>query len=233
MAIFRQSRAFWPTVMTVPALIILVALGVWQLERLGEKEALLADIAAGMAAAPAPLPATVGDPKVWSYRPVIVTGTFENAHEIYLYAPNLDGKPGYHVLTPLVRNDAVPVLIDRGWVPLDRKDPESRAKGQILGAAAIAGIVRVPAGPGPFTPEPEADKRLWFAVDLGAMGAALGMPLAPVIVEADDAANPGGYPVGGQTRIDIPNNHLDYALTWFGLAAALAVIYVVYLRRRR
>jgi len=97
----------------------------------------------------------------------------------------------------------------------------------------MGGIARVPETPGPFIPEADLDGLVWFAVDIESIGSAIGLELAPVIVQADDSPNPGGFPVGGQTRIDIPNNHLDYALTWFGLAVVLAVIFVVYWRRRR
>ncbi len=235
MASLRHSRGFWPTLMTIPALILLVGLGVWQLERKVEKEALLASIAAGFAASPVSLPDRIDDPKAWAYRPVTVTGTFDHAHELYLYASNLAGdhQPGYHVVTPLDRGGAPAVLVDRGWVPENLKDPKTRTEGQIEGKVTVHGISRVSSGAGPFTPDPEPAKRLWFSNNIPSMAAALGEAVSPILVQADATPNPGGYPVGGQTRINIPNNHLSYALTWFGLAIALAVIYVVYLRRRR
>lgn len=223
----------WPTITTAVALVVLVSLGVWQLDRLGQKKAILADIEAGLAAEPRPLPPVIDKPDAWSFRPVIVTGILEHDREVFLYAPNLQGQVGYHVLTPLVRDQGSPVLVDRGWVPVDRKAAGTRSEGRIAGSVTLAGIARVPEMPGPFIPDPDRDERVWFAVDLESIASMMGLDLAPVIVQADDSPNPGGFPVGGQTRIDIPNNHLDYALTWFGLAVALTVIFVVYWRRRR
>lgn len=228
-----RSPLLWPTILTVPALVILLVLGFWQLDRREAKEALLADIDAGLAAAPRDLPADLTSPDDWAYRPVRVTGEFDHGAELYLYAPNLQGSVGYHVLTPLVRNDGPAVLVNRGWVPPALKDPAARPDGQISGEVTLTGIARAPVAAGPFTPEPDLAARLWFAVDPPAMAKAVDRPLAPVFVQADAHPIPGGYPQGGQTRIDIPNDHLEYALTWFGLAAVLAVIFVVYCRRRR
>jgi len=219
--------------MTAVALVILVSLGVWQLDRLQQKEAILADIDTGLASSPIPLPAVVGQPSDWSFRPVLLTGTLDHDREVFLYATNLAGQVGYHVLTPLMRPQGAPVLVDRGWVPLDRKAAETRVEGQLEGTVTVGGIARVPETPGPFIPEADWAGRVWFDMDLDSIGSAIGLELAPVIVQADASPNPGGFPVGGQTRIDIPNNHLDYALTWFGLAVVLAVIFVVYWRRRR
>ncbi|RMF11726.1 MAG: SURF1 family protein [Alphaproteobacteria bacterium] len=228
-----RFRAFWPTVMTVPAVVILVSLGLWQLERKVEKEVLLATIEQGLAAPPVALPERIRNPGAWAYRPVTVSGEFDHSRELYLYAPNREGAAGYHVITPLARAGAGTVLVNRGWVPPEYKDPATRPEGQIRGPVVISGVARPSRAAGLFTPAPEPENRLWFSADLESMAEVVGGDVLPVLVDADATPNPGGFPVGGQTRIDIPNNHLDYALTWFGLAVALLVIYVVYLRRRR
>jgi surfeit locus 1 family protein len=224
---------FWPTAITVLAVALCIGLGIWQIQRLAWKEALLADIESGLSAPPRPLPAALSEPRAWSYVRVTVTGRFDHGRELHLYAANTGGRPGYHILTPLLREDGPAVLVDRGWVPPAAKDPAARAAGQVAGTVTLSGIARIPTGPGPLTPDPDIPGNQWFAVDLPAMAAVLEMPLAPILVEADDTPNPGGLPVGGQTRLDIPNNHLTYAITWFLLALSAAVIYVVYVRRRR
>lgn len=229
----RSSSMVWPTIMTVPALIVLVMLGFWQLDRMGEKRAMITGIENALEASPVDFLARVSNPDSWHWRAVSATGHFDHDREVFLYAPNRDGAPGYHVLTPLIREDGVALLVDRGWVPPDHQDPATRRDGQISGTVTVTGVTRRPSPAGLFTPQPSPDDRLWFNVDITAIGDLMGIALAPVILEVDDTPGPGRYPVGGQTRIDIPDNHLDYALTWFGLAVVLAVIYVVYWRRRR
>lgn len=228
----RRSK-LWATVAVIPSLAILLSLGFWQIDRLHQKEALLTRIEAAMTAAPAPLPAVVKDPAAWDYRRVELTGRFLHDQEFHLHRRSADGRGGYHVLTPLVRPSGDLVLVDRGWVPPPRKDPATRAEGQVAGIVTLSGVARLPAPSGLFTPPDERGDNLWYHVDLAAMAARLGEPLAPLVVEADATPNPGGLPLGGQTRLDIPNNHLQYVITWFGFALSLAVIYIVYVFRRR
>lgn len=225
--------ALWPTVMTVPALAALVALGTWQVERLAWKEALIAERAAGLAAPPLALPREVEDPAGLAFRRVTVRGRFRHEAEFHLLATSRTGRAGYHVITPLVRGDGgATVLIDRGWVPYERKDPETRAAGQLDGTVPVTGIVRGPGAQGRFVPDNRPEENTWYWRDLDAMAARAGPDVRPLLVEAGPAPNPGGYPLGGQTRTELANRHLGYALTWYALAAALAVIYVVYHRQR-
>ncbi|HEY8351759.1 MAG TPA: SURF1 family protein [Sphingomonadales bacterium] len=228
----RRSK-LWATVAVIPSLLILLSLGFWQIDRLHQKEALLARIAAGMQADPVPLPAGIDGPDAWDYRRVQVFGIFLHDREFHLHRRSADGRGGYHVLTPLLREDGSAVLVDRGWVPPQLKEPASRSAGQVEGPVAVTGVARLPAGSGLFTPPDEAADNLWYHVDLAAMTARLGRPLVPLVVEADDTPNPGGYPLGGQTEVNIPNNHLQYVVTWFGFALSLLVIYIVYMVRRR
>lgn len=227
---FRPS--LWPTVFTLPALVILVLLGNWQIERLAWKRALLHDIAQQMAVPPVPLPARVRA-EDWSYRRVTVTGVFDHAHEIYLFAPGPQGGTGYQVITPLKRDAGEAVLVNRGWVPTDHKDPATRMAAQTPGKVTVTGIIRLSGRANAFSPANRPDLGIWYVRDIPSMAKYLGFAVAPLVVEADNTPNPGGWPVGGQTIIDIPNNHLDYALTWYGLALVLLVIYVVYHWRRR
>lgn len=217
----------------VITLAILLKLGFWQIDRLHEKEALLAAIDAGLHAPVRDFPPEITEPRDWSYKRVRVGGVFDHARELHLFALSVEGRGGYHILTPLLRTDGVSVLVDRGWVPDSRRDPATRAAGQIAGPVTITGIARVPLAPGFLAAKPDVAGNQWFALELQPMSEAIGYRLAPLIVEADATANPGGLPIGGQTRINIPNNHLGYAVTWFGFALVLLVIYSVYISRRR
>lgn len=236
----RLRPLFWPTLWTIPALLVLVGLGIWQLQRHEWKSALIADISAKLTTTPAQMDA-IEDARSRGeridYRPVIVAGQFDHAHEVYYYVPAPvdpeEGPPGYHVITPLVRMSGPTVLVDRGYVPDNYKDPATRPDGQVEGFVTVRGVVRESVRGGWLTPRPDPKTRVFYARDLDAMAKSLGLlGTVPFFIEADSSRNPGGWPRGGQTRADLPNNHLSYALTWFGLAVALAGVYLVYHRHR-
>src|SRR3546814_3771725 len=124
---------------------------------------------------------------------------------------SLNGNPGLHVVTPLVRADgAGAVLVDRGWVPFERRDPATRAEGQIAGEVTVEGIVRLAKEQGLYIPDNEPDKNLWFYIDPPAMAQAAGLEsLSPFYVLAGENKVPGGFPIGRQWQLDIRNDHLE------------------------
>ena len=100
---------------------------------------------------------------------------------------------------------------------------------QLKARPSLVGVWRVPDAPGAFTPAPDQAHRIWYARDLEGIAAADHIRLAaPVVIEADATPNPGGWPKGGQTVVTFRNNHLSYAITWFGLAAGLIGVYLAY-----
>lgn len=221
---------------------LLVSLGLWQLQRLAWKEDLVAKIDGRIHAAPAPLPPeaewTRLDPDAYEYRRVSVTGVFEHDKEALIFrasGPNQGlSQPGFVVLTPLRLASGAHVLVLRGFVPENLRDPATRAAGQIAGETTITGLMRAPEPRNPFTPADDPAKGLWFTRDPAAIAAhfKLDRP-APFSIDADDSPVPGGWPRGGVTIVSIRNDHLSYALTWFGLAGALAAVAAAVLWRRR
>jgi surfeit locus 1 family protein len=221
------------------AFLVLIALGVWQVQRLHWKEGLLATIDQRMHSAPLPLSdveqkfAETGDV---DYMRVKATGTFFHGGERHFFT-TWDGKPGFNVYTPLRLEDGRFVLVNRGFVPYDSKDPAKRPEGQISGEVTVTGLARnpLPQKPSIMLPDNEPAKNLFYWKDRDTMAASAGLPagysLVPIFIDADDTPNPGGLPIGGVTIVSLPNNHFQYALTWFGLAAALAVVLVLRLRR--
>ena len=209
---------------------MLAGLGVWQLERLQWKLGLIAQMTRNLAAAPiSPDAALALGNDHAQYRPVTVSGRFEIAKEVYVYTTGPHGAPVYHVLTPLRIEDGRTLLIDRGYVPVPLRDPVSRPGSEPLGRVHIVGIWRTPDLPGPFTPPADVMHRIWFARDLAGIARAEHLTFAaPAIIESIASANTQAWPRGGQTRIDLPNDHLQYALTWFLLAAALIAVYFAY-----
>jgi surfeit locus 1 family protein len=232
----RRDSLLWPTVFAAGALVVLLGLGTWQVERLHWKEGLIAERQAAMAAAPAPLPKTLDEARALDFHRVRASGTFLNDREFFIGAVDDIGHNGYQVVTPLRLDDGAVLLVNRGFVPEARKDPASRAAGELPGEVAVSGILRLPprGKPAWFVPDNSPERNYWFYVDVPAMARAGGLDdVLPFYVEADATPNPGGLPVGGQTRISLPNNHLQYAVTWYGLAVVLVVMYAVFVRRRR
>ena len=225
-----------PTLITVPCVIILLALTVWQINRYSWKINLIDTINSQLAEAPVPLPSGDIVPEEWQYRRVKLTGSFDHSKEIHLFAHADPGRPGFQIITPFVRPaEGDVVLVNRGWVPEDKKEPSSRPQGQITGEITVTGVVRKPWGKAwSFMPESNAESNVWLYGELGEMADHLKMKVAPVFVELDASDVPGGLPIGGQTRISLPNNHIQYAFTWFGLAIAMVVIFILYgLKRGR
>jgi surfeit locus 1 family protein len=229
----------WPTIWSAFALLLLLALGTWQVQRLHWKEGLIAERNVALAAAPVPLPKTIDAARALEFHPVRADGEFLNNRELDLNAQSFAGDQGFRIITPFRLSDGTIVFIDRGFVPTDRRAPATRAAGEIAGPTAVTGLLRLPEPPGWFTPANEPAKNSWFSMDLPAMAQATGIGAAgassalPFYIDADKTPVPGGWPRGGQTITDLPNNHLQYAITWYALAVALVAIYIRFAIRRR
>jgi surfeit locus 1 family protein len=231
----RRKSLFWPSLFALGGVVVLLGLGSWQVERLFWKERLIAARHAAVTAPPVPLPDTREAAHALDYHRVGATGSFLPDRELFLGATDTDGHLGYHVIEPLRLASGAVLLVDRGYVPEDKKLPATRAAGEPKGEVTITGLLRLPPRSKPhwFLPANNAERNYWFWVDIPAMAAAESLDrVLPFYVDADKTPNPGGLPVGGQTPLDLPNNHLQYAITWYALAVALAVIAVIFLRRR-
>lgn len=206
-------------------------LGVWQVERRAWKLDLIEKVRARTRATPAPLPARADWGGDQAYRRVHVRGNFANNRETYVQAVTALG-PGWWVMTPL-RTATTTLLVNRGFVPQDRRDPATRRAGQPAGTVTVTGLLRTSEPGGGFlrSNDPAADR--WYSRDVAAIARARGLgEVPPFFLDADATPNPGGLPVGGLTVIAFRNNHLVYALTWFALSALCAGAMAMQLRRR-
>ena len=223
-----------PALFAAFTVLVCLGLGVWQLDRLAWKRGLIAERQTASQSAPAVVPRSLAEARGLEFRPVAIEGVLLHDKEIFLgAAAPTGGKPGFQLLTPLRDRDGRIVFVNRGFVPSELKDPAKRVAGQFAVTVRITGLLRVPKGrPNWLVPDNRPDLNYWFWVDLPAMSAAAGLPeVAPFYIDADATPNAGGWPKGGVTPIDLPNDHLQYALTWFSLAAAAAVIYFVWRRQ--
>ena len=219
----------------------LMVLGTWQVERLAWKESLLATITERMAASPVPLDEIIAikaDGGDIEYRQTRLEGRFLNDREQFFFA-TYNGNTGYYVYTPLERADGSVILVNRGFVPVDDKDPARRPEGELSGEVSVTGLARdrLDEKPSSMVPDNDPAQNIFFWKDLDAMAMNAGIDkadgkLIDFFVDADATPNPGGLPVGGVTIIDMPNNHLQYAVTWYGLGLALLAVSGVILFRK-
>jgi surfeit locus 1 family protein len=197
----------------------LVSLGVWQIERRQWKLALIEQVDRRLAAAPAPAPGPALWPRIArgdAYTRVTVRGSFRNDRETLVQAVTELG-PGFWVLAPLVTDRGFTVLVNRGFVPTGRK-----SSARDTGPVAITGLLRISEPKGGFLRSNDPTAGRWYSRDVGAIAAAKSLgTVAPYFIDAD-AASGTGWPRGGLTVVAFPNNHLQYALTWFVMAALLA-----------
>lgn len=214
--------------------VVFAALGVWQVQRLFWKLELIDRVEARVHADPVPWSDLLGlEPAGQEYRRVTATGRFDHGSETLVQAlTDLGG--GFWVLTPLLTPEQQLVLVNRGFVPPERADPQSRAEGQTEGEVTVTGLVRLSEPEGGFLRDNDPGANRWYSRDVAAIAEARNLgPVAPFFIDADATPQPGGFPVGGLTVIAFRNTHLVYALTWFGLAAMAAAGVVMLLRQER
>ncbi|MFA6965321.1 SURF1 family protein [Bosea sp. (in: a-proteobacteria)] len=210
----------------------LAGLGIWQIQRLGWKQALIQRVETRIRAEPVPAPG----PAHWGgigedeYLRVRLTGRFLHDRETLVQAVTERGG-GFWMLTPLVSEAGFTVLVNRGFVPPERRDPGSRAEARPGGSVTLTGLLRLSEPGGGFLRENAPDRDRWHSRDVAAIAQTRGLEnAAPYFVDADATPNPGGFPVGGLTVLRFANNHLVYALTWFALALMLACAMIFVLR---
>ncbi|HZT50585.1 MAG TPA: SURF1 family cytochrome oxidase biogenesis protein [Stellaceae bacterium] len=206
-----------PTLFTLFGLALLLGLGTWQVQRLHWKEGLIAAREAGLRAAPVPLPEDPAAAEALAFRPVTASGRLLAGRALHLHATSSAGVPGWRALAPLVLPDGAAILV-AGRFATDRGAP-----GFAAGPQSVTGLLRLPQRRGWFVPDDRPAANEWFAIDLPAMAKAARLDrLLPYYIDAS-----------GEKPPDLPNNHLQYAATWYALAAALLVFYILLIRRHR
>jgi surfeit locus 1 family protein len=238
----RGARALlWPAVAAALAFALLVGLGLWQVRRLAEKEALIARVESRVHVAAQDLPprdrwASLAPPD-YDFTHVRTRGhylTDRDAH-IFMQAPAGFGRePGYMVVTPFAVASGGVVLVERGFVPNARAEDAADAAPS-TDEIEISGLMRAPQSRNLFTPADTPERRIWYTRDPKSIAAALALSEAApftLALEAPSSAGASGFPRRVETTPEIVNNHLSYAFTWFSLALALLVVFVLFARGR-
>ncbi len=219
-----MRRLWFPILFGVLGVAVLCALGVWQLDRMGQKEALLAQIEAQINAPAEDLPAAP-DPDRDQYAPVSVTGALGGEEVDVLTSFKTEG-PGYRVIAAMTSGDRR-LLVDLGFVPEESKNLPRMAE-----RVTVTGNLMWPRESDSWTPAPDEGQGIWFARDVDAMARSLGTEPVMVVARSIEGADLGTIPIPVDTS-GVPNDHYEYAITWFGLAIVWAVMTLFLISRIR
>uniref|UniRef100_A0A8C6QR70 SURF1-like protein n=1 Tax=Nannospalax galili TaxID=1026970 RepID=A0A8C6QR70_NANGA len=214
-------------------------LGTWQVQRRKWKLDLIAELESRVTAEPVALPVDPMELKNLEYRPVKVRGHFDHSKELYMMPRTMvdpareareagrissSTETGAYVITPFHCSGlGVTILVNRGFVPKSKVNPETRPKGQVLGEVDLVGVVRLTETRKPFVPDNSPEQNHWYYRDLEAMAKMAGAE--PIFLDADFRSTVPGGPIGGQTRVTLRNEHMQYILTWYGLCAATSYLW--------
>ena len=218
----------WLTIVALPALLVLVGLGSWQLQRLQWKNVLITKFESRAVATAIAVPAADAGLDDVEFRRLSLDGAFQHDKEVFLTGRTYEGNAGFHVVTPFQLDDGRIILINRGWVSEDYRDPASRVFSQTAGTVTDAGILRRPGVKGYFVPENEPDNGFWFTLIPSQINQHLGLGGAVIDEFYADAVRTTDVltlPIAAKTKLNLRNAHLSYALTWYGIALALIGVY--------
>mgnify|MGYP001280661877 FL=1 len=221
----------WLTIVTLPALLILIGLGSWQLQRLQWKNDLISRFEARLAADAITIPAANAALDDLEFRNLDLYGVFQHDKETFLTGRTYEGNAGFHVVTPLLLHDGRIILVNRGWVSEDYRDPAKRAFSQIDGKTSVTGILRRPGVKGYFVPENEPENGFWFTLVPRQINQHLALGDAAIDQFYADALRTSDVvtlPIAAKTKLNLRNAHLSYAMTWYGIALALIGVYLAY-----
>ena len=238
----QRRSLLWLGLFTLLGLAGLIGLGVWQLQRLAWKEALIAEVEARVGAQPVETPPEAEwsklAPSDYEYRHVRLAGVYDFSHQALVFRAldNPRGRfsgPGYLVLTPLRLADGASVIVNRGFIPQDQKQRFAAPARAASGETIVAGLMRSSEPRTWFTPADDPARGDWFTRDPLAIAVAFKLDrAAPFTIDADASGKAGDLPQGGETILAFPNNHLGYAFTWFGMALALVGVFAAYAATR-
>jgi surfeit locus 1 family protein len=220
-----------------------VWLGTWQLQRLAEKEALIAAVSQRLGAEPVPVPPVSDWPSLdleaLNFQSMTLTGAFRYNQTITVFTSLTAARgpasgPGYWVMTPFVLNAGGTVFVNRGFVPAEFQETAVTDAEGDESQVTITGVLRPSEGTGFMTPEPDSSNRIEWVRNIDRLATMADpelAPFAPFYVDLP-AGPPGQLPQGGETVVEFPNNHLGYAFTWFGFAIVAVVMLAFWLWRQ-
>ena len=220
-----MKRVFLFQLFVVFFITIFCVLGTWQLYRLQWKLELIQEITFGLKSSPIEYSNSIKK----NYQRVNATGKFNFDKQIYLYSLNDSGKPGYDVITPFRTNKNENVLVNRGWIDKGLKENASINPG-VKSEQEIVGLLRKIYKPNIFKPDNDLINNIWFSINLEDLKAVTGEQFYDFIIFLEN--NQSKTPLPRKINIDVPNNHLKYAITWYAISISI-IFYYLYFRKKK
>lgn len=221
-----------PLIMSLAAFVLMMGLGIWQLQRLEWKEGLIANIEKTQNERPSEILPPDTELQNHPFARYLVSGSFLNEHEFHLAARDYMAQRGYHILTPFRMDDGRIILLNRGWVPQEKKKAETRPESLIEGPTTQLIRLRPDKDRNYFTPDASPKDNLWFWKNLEGMEKYSGLVLTPVTADVLGEQSMEHLPIPLEDKMILRNDHLGYALTWFMVGIAVAIIFIVYHRKK-
>jgi len=202
---------------------LFLSLGTWQLYRLQWKQDLISQIDQGLKSTPIKYSNKIKN----DYQRVVLNGKFNYKNQIYLYSLNAKGQPGFDVITPFKTIEGDNVLVNRGWI---NKEMKNKTEINLSNKSEIYGLLRKIIKKNIFKPENDTDKNIWFSININQIKKITGKNFSNHVVFLED--NVINLPVPKKITIDVPNNHLKYAITWYSISISI-LFYFLYFRKQQ
>ena len=221
---FKLKRLFFFQLFLALFITLFCALGTWQLYRLQWKMELISEITFGLNSTPIKYSNSIKK----NYQRVVSDGFYNFKDQIYLYSLNQKGKPGFDVITPFETVGKEIVLVNRGWIPKELKElPEINS---IQGSTKVIGLLRKIYKANIFKPDNDIKGNIWFSVNIDDLEKFTGNKFSNFIIYLEDLDVKA--PLPRKITVDVPNNHLKYAITWYSIAISI-LLYYLYFRKKK
>ena len=222
----------WLTIFALPSFLILIILGSWQVQRLSWKSDLISNYNNNFQQAPITVKELFKDRKNNKYRRTVIYGEYDHANEIQIIGKTYEGNAGFHIITPFILENNEIIYINRGWVPKKYSDKKTRKFSLLEDKVRVVGLVRLPQKKGYFVPENEPENGFWFTIIPEELNRHLNIiGEKEFYIDELNVDEKLKLPMPANGKVQVPNNHLQYAITWYSLALGLLIVYFAWHRQ--
>ena len=222
----------WLTIFAFPSFLILIMLGSWQVQRLGWKSDLISNYNNNFQQAPITVNELLKQRQKNKYRRTIINGQYDHSNEIKIIGKTYEGNAGFHIITPFILENNEIIYINRGWVPKKYADKKTRKFSLLEENVKVVGLVRLPQKKGYFVPENEPENGFWFTIIPEELNRHLNIiGENEFYIDELNIDEKLKLPIPANGKVQVPNNHLQYAITWYSLALGLLIVYFAWHRQ--